>query len=354
MKLISGKIFFKQHYKIIINSSLAVLGFFLIVLMIRLAGISPKMVINNLRNIKYYYLIAIVITNFFILSISGLKWKMILNNLVDISKIPKGYFLYNCAIAMILNTIIPQSGNYGLKTISMKLLHKIPADKGVLAIFIEQLFDLLILILLVIPSLLFFVDILSLEASVTFIVVSILSLFGLIVYKNGMIFGLIIRVYRFLLKIVSKVFFFKRRFQNNSIMSEKLNPFSRSIAIRLFFYSCLKQLCITLRVYIIILALQINIPFYYILLGSAVVQVIIIATFIPGALGSLDVSWFGVLVLMGVNAPEAGIFVVVSRILGEASLIFVAFISYLYYIFNKELIKRAQQSQENLDERLVY
>jgi len=137
-------------------------------------------------------------------------------------------------------------------------------------------------------------------------------------------------------------------------MSEKLNPFSRSIAIRLFFYSCLKQLCITLRVYIIILALQINIPFYYILLGSAVVQVIIIATFIPGALGSLDVSWFGVLVLMGVNAPEAGIFVVVSRILGEASLIFVAFISYLYYIFNKELIKRAQQSQENLDERLVY
>ncbi len=329
----------KQYRKGIINLFLGIVGIVLIILMVKFSGVSLRMIIDSIHDIKYYYFIAVVIATSLIVVFTSWKWQTILHGLTEIKKITRGYFLYYSALGLVSNNIIPHLGNYGLKTASMKLLYDVPISNGVLSILVEQLFDLLILILLSIPALLFFLKILSLKMSVIFVVVFFLLSFSLLIYNYSMLFGGIVKCYRFLYKIASKFFLVKNKTHSNCIVSGKIEPGNKITAIKLFLYACFKQIFVVLRIYIVMVALHIDVPFFSIVLGAALVQGIILIGLIPGSLGTLEAGWFGVLALLGIAKSDIGVFIVVMRILGEVSLVFVTFISYLYYIFNKMLLK---------------
>ncbi len=330
---------YQKYRNIIINVFLSILGFLLIVLIIRFSGTSLKEIINSVFNTKYYYFILIVAMTFGIILFTSLKWKAVVQDLTNLQNTIKGYFFCFSAIGTASNNVVPHIGNYGLKTISLKLSHRVPVVTGTLTVFIEQLFDLLVLVLMLIPSMLFFLNILSLKVSIVFIVIPIMLFSILFLYNHTRMIELIILGYKFIFKVVSRLPFLKNNFQNDFTLLNNVTSLNRKTVIKLFFYSFLKELSIVARIFIVILSLNMHVSFGAVLLAAPLVQTLILIGFIPGALGTLEAGWFGALMLLGVDKAEIGIFLVVLRILGEAALISVTIMGSLYYFINKNIAK---------------
>jgi uncharacterized protein (TIRG00374 family) len=318
-----------KYRNLINNLLLGALGILLIVLMVRFSGVSVQMIIESLVSIKYYYLVSILFVTFITVAFTSWKWELILKQLTSINTFAKGYFFYYTAIGLVSNYLVPHVGNYGLKTLSMKLLHNVPVKKGALSILIEQLFDLLVLMLIVVPALFFFLKILPLEAALGIVAGLFILSFLLLIFKYSLILGVLVGFYKAASRIV-------KRGSDLSAL-EKHPPINRDTALMAFGYSCLKQLCNVLRVYIVVLALGIKVPLSMIFLAGSLIQGVILIALIPGALGILEISWFGILALLGVSRVDIGVFVVVLRVLNETSLVLVAGFSYLYYLANRTM-----------------
>jgi len=325
----------KGSRRIIINVFLSALGVLSIVFMLKYSDISAKMIADNIGNTKWHYLIGVVLTTFGTVLLTGQKWKIILGDLANMKAVGKGYFLYYSALGLVSNSVVPYIGNYGLKTVSLKLLHDVPVNNGALSILIEQLFDLLILILLLLPSLLFFLNVMSLEASLIVTLAIFLSSFVVLTHNRKVIFGVMTRGYGFLYQVASRISLIRHRLSENPAALAKCGVFSETTAIKLFLYSCLRELCLVLRVYFVMSNSHIDIPFFAILLGTALIQAIMLVIVVPAALGVLEGGWFGVLTVLGIDKAAAGIFIVSLRILGETSLLLVTLVSYLYYMANR-------------------
>ncbi len=333
--------FYEKYKNIIINMFLAILGFLLIVLIIRFSGTSLKEIVNRIFNTKYYYLILIVAMTFGIISFTSLKWKAVVQDLTQLQNSIKGYFFCFSAIGTAFNNIVPHIGNYGLKTLSLKLLHRVPVVTGTLSVFIEQLFDLLVLVLMLIPSSLFFFNIVSLKASLIFISIPVILFGVLLLYNYAKLIDIIITGYKLIFKVALRLPFLKNRFQNDFTLLNNVTSLNRKTVIKLFFYSFFKELSLVARIFIVILSLNMHVSFGAILLTAPLVQILILISCIPGALGTLEAGWFGALMLLGVNKAEIGIFLVVLRVLGEAALISVTIIGSLYYFINRNIAKSA-------------
>ncbi len=177
----------------------------LIALIIRFSGTSLKEILNSVLNTKYYYFLLIMMMTFGIISFTSLKWKAVVTDLTSVEKVIKGYFFCFSAIGTAFNNIVPHIGNYGLKSLSLKLSHKVPLVTGTLSVFIEQLFDLLVLVLMLIPSLLFFLNILSLKASLIFIAIPAILFCVFLQYNYAKMIELIISGYKLIFKIGIKM-----------------------------------------------------------------------------------------------------------------------------------------------------
>ena len=330
----------KNYRGVAVHLMLLSLGAVIIILMVWFSGVTIEMIRESIVSTKYYYLFVVLGATFLATFITSLKWEAILNDLVEIKETTKGYFLYYSAIGLIANYIVPQIGNYGLKTASMKLSYNVPVDKGLLSILIEQLFDLLTLVLVMLPSVLFYLKILSLNRTLIFIGILFTGAFALLVYNHVKVVSMVLRTYEFLYGLVVKLLpthndqSVKRTMLHNEV------SLSRNTSLKVLYYSILKYLCLTTRFYVVVLSLRIDVSFVQILLASAIVQGITLITFIPGSLGILEASWFGILTLLGVNRSEIGAFVIISRVLCEVSLIITVLISYFYYLSNKIVLNK--------------
>lgn len=316
------------------------LGIVLILLLVYLSDISFNTIVQSILTTKYYYVICIVVITGVIIALTSWKWEAILHDITELkTPMPHGYFFYLSALGIVSNVIIPHVGNFGLKTASLKLEHNVPVVSSSVSILIEQLFDLFMLILFTIPALCFFLGICSLEMAIAFLLIFVLLSGVILTMSSEKAIELMARGYTLLFKGASKLPVLKNRIRGDIALLHTITLISRKTACKVFVYSLLRQLCVIGRVYIVMVSLRMQIPFAGVMLAAPLVQTVILIGITPGALGTLEAGWFGVLTLLGVERSAIGVFVIVIRILTDCALVLLAVMSYCWVTFNRRLYK---------------
>ena len=261
----------KQYRHVIINLLLALTGILLILLLIKFSGVSLEMIIESFKAVENNHLIAIVLSVFGYSMFSSLKWKIVLRELTDLKDVVRGYFIYYSTIGIISNKIVPHVGQFGPKVTSMKLLYNVPVSTTTLSVFIEQLFDFLVLILLGFSSVLFLSKVLSLGPSIMLNAIIAIVVGLLLIFYHVRAIRVIITGYNFLLKIASRIPLIGNKFQGIKTVAGEVVEISRYTAFKLFYYSYLKYLSDIFRIYIVAASLNIDMSFGTALLVSPMV-----------------------------------------------------------------------------------
>ena len=314
---------------------LVLLGIFLILFLAKISGVSLSNIIRDIQNVEYPYLIALVLSFLILIMLTGWKWEALLKDITDIRSFTRGYFIYYSAIGVVSNNIIPYVGNFGVKVSSMKLLYEVPITTGIFTVFIEQLFDLLVLVLVVLPSCLFFFNIITVKCSVLLnFIVAIFAGILLVIYHVRLV-EIIITGYIYLCKIITRIPLIGTRFKITYVPAHKVLQISKSAATKLYFYSYMKFIVVVFRFYIIAVLLNLNISFYVFIVAVPAVLLIVLWGPIPGNLGISETGWFAILTIFDINTSDIGTFMIVNRIFGEAALLLAALIAYCYYTINR-------------------
>jgi len=324
----------RRYRYVILNLFLAISGILLILFLLKFSDISMIVIIESFKAVEYYHLIAIFLSVLSYSVLSSLKWKIVLRELTDLKDVVPGYFIYYSTIGIISNKIVPHVGQFGPKVTSMKHLYNVPVAKVTISVFIEQLFDFLVLILLGFSSVLFLSKVLSLGPSIMLIAIIAMVVGLLFIFYHVRAIRVIITGYNFLLKMASRIPLIGNKFQGNNTVAGEVVEISRYTAFKLFYYSYLKYLSEIFRIYIVATSLNIEMSFGTAFLASPIVFFITIAGSIPGGLGIYEAGWFGILMLLGIPSSDIGAFVIINRILGEAALILVVVITYVTYMLN--------------------
>jgi len=233
--------------------------------------------------------------------------------------------------------VMPHIGNFGVKTITMKASHNVSIVTGSLIVFIKQLFDLMVLLVVLIPSSIFFVKIASLKISLTILLASPVIMCALLFICHNKVIDGIIAVHKKLYNILARVPLLRNKIFRDSALLDRVVCIRQETAVKLYFYSFLKVFGVILRYYVIAIAFNVNITLPGLILATPLVMAVTVIGFMPASLGTLEAGWFGVLMILGLGKPEIGTFVIGSRIFGEFALIIVTLICYLYYSISKML-----------------
>jgi uncharacterized protein (TIRG00374 family) len=301
------------------------LGIFLLTFIFKSLGITPTIAMNTLLDVGYYYALLVLVSYWALNYFVALKWRVIITTLApDI--VPKtGYFMYFGSLSFLLNSLLPQSG-FGVRVLSLKLLYDIPTTKGILTQFIDQLSELVVAGVFIIPFFLYVLKIISLFQAVVLLLVSIVAIFIFIKFIN-------------IKRIESLGGWLSTR--SNSLMRFSLFakfrnlfvdvPFAQLNVSWIIVIGFIKMFVTIVGTMLMMWAAGISIsPFEVIIIAPAVYLIGLFAI-TPGGLGTVDAGWLGILLLLGVDKIAIGKFLVIEIAFGNLAQAIVTMFAYLVY-----------------------
>ena len=184
------------------------------------------------------------------------KWSTIVTVLVKIERKAKGYFYCYSAMGLLSNTFVPHVGNYGLKAFSLNGLYSVPLSVGALSVLMEQLFDLTVIIVFAVPSLLYVLGIVPAGSAMLIIFLSASAVVFLSVYRPRLLFTAILSGYKFIYRFVKRLT--RNRNFNPSIEGIDSIILDRHIDAKLLFYSYMKYGFTALKLFLVMAALKLS------------------------------------------------------------------------------------------------
>ncbi|MBF0382147.1 MAG: flippase-like domain-containing protein [Magnetococcales bacterium] len=303
------------------------LGITILIFIFKNLGITPEIAMDTLLNVGYFYSLLIVATygvlNYFV----ALKWRVIITTLVPDIVPRKGYFMYFGSLSFLFNSLMPQSG-FGVRVLSLKLLYDIPVSKGILSQFIDQLSELVVSVVFLLPFFLYILEITSLNQSALLLLVSILAVFVFIkILKFKRIKNIGDRLSKHTHHLMRFSIFTKFKNLFVDVNFAKLNI---SLIVVIGF---LKMFSTVSGTILMMWAAGISISPLEAFIIAPVVYLIGLFAITPGGIGTVDAGWLGILLLLGVDKIAIGKFLIIDIALGNLSQALVTLITYLFYNF---------------------
>jgi hypothetical protein len=276
-------------------------------------------------------MIALLMLTFYI---NSLRWSLLLGLVTKTDSITRGYFYYYTCIGNLSATLFANCiGDIGLRTLSLKLEHKISLLNSSYSVITGQLLNLLILAIMGLPSFLY------LSGTVDVLPGVIINLILLMVF-----FFCLNISYQKILTLLSGLIHIFNRFSNRFLTFIK-TPFSSNITSELLKTdkkSANKLILQSLAIYFFLMlyhlilarALHLNLSTSVFLLAFPVAYIISAIGITPGGLGITELGWFGILTFLGVSSEQATVFVVAQRIIGSLSVLFASLFAFPFYHYN--------------------
>ncbi|MBE2220920.1 MAG: flippase-like domain-containing protein [Anaerolineae bacterium] len=215
-------------------------------------------------------------------------------------------FFYVNMTARALGLVLPRAlSSLGGKSVGLRAFG-IPIARSVWIVLVDNLFDILVLGVLTLPSLLLFRDLVSplgyyLFAGGVMIVLALLLWWGILT-----------RWLLILLTWIHRIPWLSKRIKLDTQTAETILPAPKP-ALQLQGLTLVLSLAIGLTYFFIARAISISVPLSAILASFAIVQLSLIIAVAPGGLGIFDLGWLGLLHLIGVPEDQALTFVIAQR-----------------------------------------
>ena len=305
-------------YKSLIYSVLSlILGLFLVWLILYLTPVEAEQIFSSLQNLNPVYTCLVLISTFIHLWLTAYKWKLITQKLTSDHKQTQKFYLAYTTLSSLTIQFVPQHvGTLVVQSFAIRF-HKVSTvSKGFFCIIYDQFFNLLIPLVLLLPSLLFLFGYLSLPVAIFVSVCSVV----IAQYTNK-------RWHRsFVLLLVKgyqtgKQLLLKKPKQ--AAADGNIPVLGTRFTSNLFWLSVLRHVNWVLRGFLVAMAGGFSIKFWAIAFAVPVIQLAMVLSFTPANLGFMEWSWIGVLGLLHVSTVEAVKFALLQRILGLSSLILI-------------------------------
>jgi uncharacterized protein (TIRG00374 family) len=319
-------------YSLVTNSKfLIALGLCIILFLIAFSGLSWEHFVSTITGISIEYMLLIISMSLVHIYISAVRWRLLLGEFAEIKETKSGYFSYYTAMGLVANNLLPHLGNFGVKTAAMKTGHGVPVVTGSVIVFIKQLYDLIVMITMMIPAVLYFTNITPFEATLQVILGIFLTMCALFYLLHGFFVKNVIFFYEKLCYLLMLIPLLKGKkiFDQENIIS--FAKMKKAVTLKMFILSYFRNMLHIVRFYVIALALNIDISLGIILLATPIVSVLVIVVSVPGSLGTQEAGWFGILLLFAISKLDIAAFVIGTRIIGELALAVSTLICYLYF-----------------------
>jgi uncharacterized protein (TIRG00374 family) len=301
---------------------LSLIGVVLIIAMIWHIGIDKIFI--TVKDSNYFYIILALIVNLICLVIRSFRWGFIIDKLNDF----KNNFIVKMIGLFAANITPVRSGGEVFTAVAGKEINGISLANGLSAGFIERLFDGVIAFLLLFAcNFLISGNLLSQSSNQPILLMGTIATFGFLVFiylfnwKEGFnvyiynIFHSIIKFLPISKKFLDKIYSKMTSGLNDMVGYSKEFSSAKNLIV-VFLLSLTPWLLECLRLYLVLMAFNIPIPFMGVVFIFFMADIVGIVSILPGGMGSFDVM--AALLLsssFGVSSSIAGTAILVDRLL---------------------------------------
>lgn len=279
-----------------------------------LSGVSE---LDRVARIVPVYVLGALACTFGIAVSSAARWGVLVDALAGAHVAPTRQYYHYFIISRAVSQVFPDTlSDVSVRSLALRLSHQYAIDAAVYSIAVDRVLDLTTYLVYLAPAALFVVGIWPFEwaAGVT----ALIFVAGWLAFElwPGAVIGTTVKVYTGLLRLAARVPLLARRLGDREQMAQMAaRRLSRDQARRLYLFNLVKLVFTFLRLWCFALALELPIAPGLLFFGMAIAQLSQAFAFTPGNLGTLELGWYAVLAVGGVDRELVGAYLLVQRIL---------------------------------------
>ena len=287
-----------------------VLGLGLVALLGYCDALDLKQLTEQLRACKPLFLGLILLSTLLHFAITALKWRLVAPSLTQKTPFWTYFFAYTC-IAGLIGQVLPLLFSaVTVRSLAMRFHKEVSLTKGVASTVYDQFFDVLVSLALLPAALLAILGLVTLRVGGAISAVSLLIV-GLAVPILGRQTGPL------LIRICKPLPFLRRLLSDSSSDAVDKVPalLTDGVIVRLFVLSVVRYANLLFRCYLVVLALDLDIPFLAVAHAFPPVLLSFLLGITPANLGIAEWGWMGILGILGVPLATATCFALAARLL---------------------------------------
>jgi uncharacterized protein (TIRG00374 family) len=263
-----------------------------------------------------------------LVALSALKWKRVVEVFEPDPLRRAGavfYFQYT-ALGQLLGQVLPlHVSSATARSLALRMHQRMPVVRGIATSVVEQIFDVLIPAVFLVPSLLLLSGAVALYEWAALVLCLIAATAMLIALLAEPLFLVLARG----LDALSGRWRMGQMKKAALALHEArdLGLFERRLALTMFALSLVRFLVLTARVEAVVAGLALPVGFAELMEIMPLAQLSLVLAFTPGSLGVSEWAWTGLLGLVGVDLEPAVVLVLVRRLLALSALAAVFLIS---------------------------
>jgi len=280
-------------------------------------------------HVEWIYVLGILFSTLAFILLHTLRWKRIVD---AISNKEGSSFLpfYKWMIhSYLLGYIMPRDVSLlSVRTYYLKQHQNLPLSASLFSVALDRLLDIIVFIVVVVPSLLCVMKILSPIRSLIVMGISVGGLLLILRLKGEEAFHLLFRLYRRILRLpIIRNRMSPQRGETEWECSFGVGGFCTVVA-----WSVGAYLLLVLRFFFTGLSLNVDLSLLQSLFVIPVIQISGLVNITPGSLGVLELGSWGALLLIDIPKDQILRFVLGQRILLTASLLFLILLNYFFFL----------------------
>lgn len=258
------------------------------------------------------------------------KWRICLESMGEAGNARFGALFHYFMIGRVLGLVVPMElGDLSARAAALKFKHALSVGRGTYSVYLERAFDIAVSGILLVPSALFMLDVVSPAAGLAIAGLGFLA--GLLCFAvlGRQTIRLLVELFRLILRVVCVIPGLRGRV-NPDVETQALAVSGVGrVAPKLYLLSGLKFLWTALRFASVALATGMAAGVADIVLFAPGAQLALVFSVTPGGLGVVDWSWSGLLLKMGVSRHDIVPYLITLRLSVLVSVLVLAGISRL-------------------------
>ncbi|MDJ0842676.1 lysylphosphatidylglycerol synthase transmembrane domain-containing protein [Crocosphaera sp.] len=309
-----------QVKKVVLTLVSLLIGSLLIWLTFRFTNINIEQILTQLKELNLAFVIFIPLTTFMTFLILAYRWRLTIQKLVPNLTKSKRFYVFYIALSDLIGIFTPRQISV-LTTQSIVLkIHKVGSlSQGFLSALYNQFMNLFIPFILIPTSLSLMLGYISESLAIFLATLTLYIVLYLLRKWHNVLVNWLIQGYSFIKNRLSG----NKNISSLSENTTKGTMFDQKFITLQFLLTLMLHLSLSLRNFLVVKAIGLNIPFSYIFAATVLVYLAMVLSFTPGNLGLMEWSWIGVLRLMNISAYDAATFALIQRFLVTLSIIIV-------------------------------
>ena len=253
--------------------------------------------------------------------VTSLRWGLIVDALEGPSARSRLHYFYYVMMGKISSTFVSQYvGDYGVRPLALKASGATSMGRAFYSVLLDRVFDLMLSLLFLVPGSLYLAGVVSAEVFGVLVVVFVGGYWAVMARNHHLVADLLGMVAGVVRGLGRRTTVGKGLLDRVATIVEGARTGFEQVGRRCINAANLLTLCrylaMAVRAYFVALALGLSIPFWLVFLAVGLVRFTLLFAIAPGRLGVLEVGWFGVLVLGGVDSAAIVPFLIGLRVYG--------------------------------------